>query len=152
MDKFDLKRYLTENKLLKEEKINTNVYYVEEYNDFNQEAVPEYEIDDVEAMLSSNEKNHLYIKKGTKGHYEDGIFTTSKESDTRVKPEYVTEGKLNEVDDFDGEDNFEKNERLIQFIKSIRALRNDYIDDIIDNQEILDSIDTLSQLIQKEIK
>tara|TARA_R110000772_G_scaffold6427_1_gene22397 strand:+ start:984 stop:1694 length:711 start_codon:yes stop_codon:yes gene_type:complete len=91
------KYFINENELVNEnKKINTNVYYVDEYQDFNQEAVPEYEIDDVEDMLSSNEKNHLYIKKGTKGQYEGGIFTTEEESDTRVEPEYVIEGRLDE--------------------------------------------------------
>ena len=75
------------------QKINTNVYYVEDYNGFNQEAVPEYEIDDVEAMLSSNTKNRLYIKKGTKGDFKNGLFTTGEDSDTRVKPEYIIENK-----------------------------------------------------------
>tara|TARA_R100001463_G_scaffold6682_4_gene21658 strand:- start:492 stop:695 length:204 start_codon:yes stop_codon:yes gene_type:complete len=59
---------------------------------------------------------------------------------------YLAEGKLTE------NDNFEKNERLIQFIKDVNSLRSTYIDDIIDNKEILDSIDTLNNLIQKEIK
>ncbi len=59
---------------------------------------------------------------------------------------YLAEGKLTE------DNNFEKNERLIQFIKDVNSLRSTYIDDIIDNQEILDSIDTLNNLIQKEIK
>ncbi len=59
---------------------------------------------------------------------------------------YLSEGKLTE------DDNFEKNERLIQFIKDVNSLRSTYIDDIIDNKEILDSIDTLNNLIQKEIK
>jgi|TARA_S200002703_G_scaffold143861_1_gene137132 hypothetical protein len=59
---------------------------------------------------------------------------------------YLTEGKLTESD------NFEKNERLIQFIKDVNSLRSIYIDDIRDNKEILDSIDTLNTLIQKEIK
>ena len=58
---------------------------------------------------------------------------------------YLAEGKLTEAD------NFEKNERLIQFIKDVNSLRNIYIDDIRDNKEILDSIDTLNTLIQKEI-
>jgi hypothetical protein len=59
---------------------------------------------------------------------------------------YLSEGKLTE------DDNFEKNERLIQFIKDVNSLRSTYIDDIIDSNEILDSIDTLNNLIQKEIK
>jgi len=59
---------------------------------------------------------------------------------------YLSEGKLTE------DDNFEKNERLIQFIKDVNSLRSTYIDDIIDNKEILDSIDALNNLIQKEIK
>ena len=59
---------------------------------------------------------------------------------------YLAEGKLTEAD------NFEKNERLIKFIKDVNSLRSTYIDDIIDNKEILDSIDTLNNLIQKEIK
>ena len=99
MDKFDLKKFITEGKLLKEnntQKINTNIYYVEEYNDFNQEAVPEYEIDDVKAMLSSNAKNRLYIKKGTKGDFNNGLFTTDEGSDTRVKPEYIIENIIGE--------------------------------------------------------
>jgi hypothetical protein len=58
---------------------------------------------------------------------------------------YLAEGKLTE------DDNFEKNERLIQFIKDVNSLRSTYIDDIIDSNEILDSIDTLNNLIQKEI-
>jgi hypothetical protein len=59
---------------------------------------------------------------------------------------YLAEGKLTE------DDNFEKNERLIQFIKDVNSLRSTYIDDIIDSNEILDSIDTLNNLIQKETK
>lgn len=59
---------------------------------------------------------------------------------------YLAEGKLTE------DDNFEKNERLIKFIKDVNSLRSTYIDDIIDNKEILDSIDALNNLIQKEIK
>ena len=59
---------------------------------------------------------------------------------------YLAEGKLTEAD------NFEKNERLIKFIKDVNSLRSTYIDDIIDNKEILDSIDALNNLIQKEIK
>jgi len=59
---------------------------------------------------------------------------------------YLAEGKLTE------DNNFEKNERLIQFIKDVNSLRSTYIDDIIDNKEILDSIDALNNLIQKEIK
>tara|TARA_R110000796_G_scaffold48112_1_gene115510 strand:+ start:14 stop:298 length:285 start_codon:yes stop_codon:yes gene_type:complete len=91
MDTFDLKKYLAEGKLLKEnKKINTNVYYIDEYQDFYHEAVPEYEIDDVEDMLS-NIKNYIYIKSGTEGIYKDGMFTTLDGSDTRVKSEYVEE-------------------------------------------------------------
>ena len=59
---------------------------------------------------------------------------------------YLAEGKLTE------DDNFEKNERLIQFIKDINSLRRTYMDDIRDNASILDIIDTLNNLIQKEIK
>ena len=59
---------------------------------------------------------------------------------------YLAEGKLTE------DDNFEKNERLIQFIKDVNSLRSTYIDDIIDSNEILDSIDTLNNLIQNKIK
>ena len=59
---------------------------------------------------------------------------------------YLAEGKLTE------DDNFEKNERLIQFIKDINSLRSTYMDDIRDNALILDSIDNLNSLIQKEIK
>ena len=58
---------------------------------------------------------------------------------------YLAEGKLTETD------NFEKNERLIQFIKDVNSLRSTYMDDIIDNEKILDIIDTLNNLIQKEI-
>ena len=58
---------------------------------------------------------------------------------------YLAEGKLTEAD------NFEKNERLIQFIKDVNSLRSTYMDDIIDNEKILDIIDTLNNLIQKEI-
>ena len=92
MDKFDLKKYLAEGRLLNEnQKINTNVYYVDEYQDFYHEAVPEYEIDDVEDMLS-NRKNHIYIKSGTEGNYDGRLFTTKDGSDTRVSPEYIGEG------------------------------------------------------------
>jgi|TARA_B100000927_G_scaffold233928_1_gene194286 hypothetical protein len=59
---------------------------------------------------------------------------------------YLSEGRLTE------DNNFEKNERLIQFIKDINSLRSTYMDDIRDNALILDSIDTLNNLIQKEIK
>ena len=59
---------------------------------------------------------------------------------------YLSEGRLTE------DNNFEKNERLIQFIKDINSLRSTYMDDIRDNASILDSIDTLNNLIQKEIK
>tara|TARA_B100000925_G_C21876907_1_gene416696 strand:+ start:232 stop:435 length:204 start_codon:yes stop_codon:yes gene_type:complete len=59
---------------------------------------------------------------------------------------YLVENRLTE------DDNFEKNERLIQFIKDINSLRSTYMDDIRDNALILDSIDTLNNLIQKEIK
>ena len=59
---------------------------------------------------------------------------------------YLAEGRLTE------DNNFEKNERLIQFIKDINSLRSTYMDDIRDNALILDSIDTLNNLIQKEIK
>ena len=58
---------------------------------------------------------------------------------------YLSEGRLTE------DNNFEKNERLIQFIKDINSLRSTYMDDIRDNALILDSIDTLNNLIQKEI-
>ena len=59
---------------------------------------------------------------------------------------YLSEGRLTE------DNNFEKNERLIQFIKDINSLRSTYMDDIRDNALLLDSIDTLNNLIQKEIK
>ena len=59
---------------------------------------------------------------------------------------YLVENRLTE------DDNFEKNERLIQFIKDINSLRSTYMDDIRDNALILDSIDNLNNLIQKEIK
>ena len=59
---------------------------------------------------------------------------------------YLVESRLTE------DDNFEKNERLIQFIKDINSLRSTYMDDIRDNALILDSIDNLNNLIQKEIK
>jgi len=59
---------------------------------------------------------------------------------------YLAESRLTE------DDNFEKNERLIQFIKDINSLRSTYMDDIRDNALILDSIDNLNNLIQKEIK
>jgi hypothetical protein len=59
---------------------------------------------------------------------------------------YLAESRLTE------DDNFEKNERLIQFIKDINSLRSTYMDDIRDNALILDSIDNLNSLIQKEIK
>ena len=74
------------------QKINTNVYYVDEYQDFYHEAVPEYEIDDVEDMLS-NRKNYIYIKSGTEGDYDGELFTTKDGSDTRVSPEYIGEGE-----------------------------------------------------------
>ena len=111
--------YKKQHPVNKNQKITTNVYYVDEYQDFYHEAVPEYEIDDVKAMLSSNGKNHLYIKKGTKGQYEDGIFTTEEESDTRVEPEYIGEGEeLNEFEEIDEGKNKDK--------KRIRSILNDY--------------------------
>lgn len=96
MDNFNLKKYLAEGKLLKESsshKIKVNVYYVNKYegggDEFEQEAVPEYEIKNVEDVLAYDEGNHLYIEAGTEGIYEDGMFTTDEGSDTRLEPEYV---------------------------------------------------------------
>lgn len=105
MNNFDLRKYLAENKLLKEDKqpthrIKTDVYYVNnyEFDGFKEEAVPEYEINDVEDMLESDEGNHLYIDAGTEGWFDGEMFETIEGSDTRVEPEYV-EDILNE--DFD---------------------------------------------------
>ena len=105
MDNFDLRKYLAENKLIKEDKqpthrIKTDVYYVNnyEFDGFKEEAVPEYEINDVEDMLEYDEGNHLYIDAGTEGWFDGEMFETIEGSNTRLEPEYV-EDILNE--DFD---------------------------------------------------
>ena len=96
MDNFDLRKYLSENKLLKEDKqpthrIKTDVYYVNnyEFDGFEEEAVPEYEINDVEDMLEYDEGNHLYIDAGTEGWFDGEMFETIEGSNTRLEPEYV---------------------------------------------------------------
>jgi hypothetical protein len=96
MENFDLKRYLIEGKLLRENeqpthRITTDVYYVNnyEFDGFDQEAVPEYEISNIEDMLGYDSGNFLYIKSGTEGQYEEGMFTTSEGSDTRIEPKYI---------------------------------------------------------------
>jgi len=75
--------------------ITTDVYYVKDYdgnNDWKEEAVPEYEIDDIEDLLAgSRGSNFLYIEKGEKGTYEDGEFTTEEGSNTRLDPGFVKE-------------------------------------------------------------
>jgi hypothetical protein len=82
-------------KVLKEDeqsthRITTNVYYVNNFqNEFYQEAVPEYEIHDVQDMLEYDEGNHLYIESGTEGTYEEGMFTTEEGSNTRIESEYI---------------------------------------------------------------
>jgi len=104
MKDFDYKKYLAEGKLLKEDeqpthRIITNVYYIENYDPdgFNQEAVPEYEIYDVEDMLKYDEGNHLYIEAFTEGTYEDGVFTTVEGSNTRLDPEHTVVIPVNRI-------------------------------------------------------
>tara|TARA_R110001583_G_scaffold638_1_gene5654 strand:- start:1068 stop:1616 length:549 start_codon:yes stop_codon:yes gene_type:complete len=96
MNNFDLRKYLAENKLLKEDeqpthRIKTDVYYVNnyEFDGFKEEAVPEYEINDVEDMLEYDEGNHLYIDAGTEGWFDGEMFETIEGSNTRLEPEYV---------------------------------------------------------------
>ena len=104
MNDFDLKKYLAEGKLLKEDeqpthRITTDVYYINDYefDGFKQEAVPEYEISDVEDMLRADEGNHLYIEAFTEGTYEDGMFTTVEGSNTRLDPEHTTIIPVNRI-------------------------------------------------------
>ena len=102
MKKSDLKQFIKEeiksalSQPIKEGKqpthrIKTDVYYVNDYefDGFKEEAVPEYEINDVEDMLEYDEGNHLYIDAGTEGWFDGEMFETIEGSDTRVEPEYV---------------------------------------------------------------
>ena len=90
MKDFDLRKYLAENKLLKEDRqpthrINVDVYYVEDTG----EAVPEYELGDYD--LDVDDFEFTYIDVGMEGWYENGEFETIEGSNTRVEPEYVEE-------------------------------------------------------------
>jgi len=112
MDNFDLRKYLAEGKLLKEDKqpthrIKTDVYYIKDYefDGFEEEAVPEYEINDVEDMLEYDEGNHLYIDAGTEGWFDGEMFETEAGSNTRLEPEYVEE--IEEPDNISTQEDWE---------------------------------------------
>ena len=126
MDNFDLKKYIAEGKLLKEEEVTENRFLEASMEDLEQVIRNLAHTGE----MSEDEALELAIKK------LESMLDGRDDLD---------EGKLTE------DDNFEKNERLIQFIKDVNSLRSTYIDDIIDSNEILDSIDTLNNLIQKEI-
>ena len=127
MEQFDYKKYLSEGKLLKEGEVTENRFLESSMEDLEQVIRNLAHTGE----MSEDEALELAIKK------LESMLDGRDDLD---------EGKLTE------DDNFEKNERLIQFIKDVNSLRSTYIDDIIDNNEILDSIDTLNNLIQKEIK
>jgi hypothetical protein len=127
MDNFDYKKYLSEGKLLKEGEVTENRFLESSMEDLEQVIRNLAHTGE----MSEDEALELAIKK------LESMLDGRDDLD---------EGKLTE------DDNFEKNERLIQFIKDVNSLRSTYIDDIIDSNEILDSIDTLNNLIQKEIK
>ena len=106
MKKSELRKIIKEeiSKVLKEttlptHRITTDVYYINDYefDGFSEEAVPEYEISDVDDMLRYDEGNHLYIEAGSEGIYEDGMFTTVEGSNTRLEPEYTTIIPLNKI-------------------------------------------------------
>jgi hypothetical protein len=126
MNNFDLKKYIAEGKLLKEEEVTENRFLEASMEDLEQVIRNLAHTGE----MSEDEALELAIKK------LESMLDGRDDLD---------EGKLTE------DDNFEKNERLIQFIKDVNSLRSTYIDDIIDSNEILDSIDTLNNLIQKEI-
>jgi hypothetical protein len=126
MEQFDYKKYLAEGKLLKEEEVTENRFLEASMEDLEQVIRNLAHTGE----MSEDEALELAIKK------LESMLDGRDDLD---------EGKLTE------DDNFEKNERLIQFIKDVNSLRSTYIDDIIDSNEILDSIDTLNNLIQKEI-
>jgi len=127
MEQFDYKKYLSEGKLLKEGEVTENRFLESSMEDLEQVIRNLAHTGE----MSEDEALELAIKK------LESMLDGRDDLD---------EGKLTE------DDNFEKNERLIQFIKDVNSLRSTYIDDIIDSNEILDSIDTLNNLIQKEIK
>jgi hypothetical protein len=106
MKKSELRKLIKEeiSKVLKENelathRITTDVYYINDYefDGFKQEAVPEYEISDVEDMLRADEGNHLYIEAGTEGTYEEGMFTTIEGSNTRLESEHTVRIPLNRI-------------------------------------------------------
>jgi hypothetical protein len=76
--------------------INCDVYFIDEFEDFHQEAVPEYELKgyDLDEILS-NDSNFLYIEKGEEGFYDsdEEYFETETGSTTRLKKNYVTKIK-----------------------------------------------------------
>ncbi len=104
MDNFDLRKYLAEGKLLKEDKqpthrIKTDVYYIEDTG----EAVPEYELGDYGYDVDDFEST--YIDDGMEGWYEDGEFETEAGSNTRLEPEYVEE--IEEPDNISTQEDWE---------------------------------------------
>lgn len=86
-------------------KINCNVYYIDSYEEFQQEAVPEYELQgyDMQEILE-NDDNFLYIEKGEKGFYdvETNTFETENGSSTRLDDECVIEIKSTKNKRVDG--------------------------------------------------
>jgi hypothetical protein len=84
--------------------ILTDVYYfgddeddyddIELYDLYGGQAVPEYELkenrENINDILESEEYAvYLYIKKGEKGIYTDGMFESDDGSDTRIEPKYL---------------------------------------------------------------
>jgi hypothetical protein len=75
--------------------IKTDVYYINDYGDFYQEAVPKYELDregvEVRDVEDEDENSYLYIESGVGGWYneEEGHFETVDGSDTRIEKEYI---------------------------------------------------------------
>ena len=112
MDNFDLRKYLAEGKLLKEDneyspnwinsdspkaKILTDVYYIGneaegEFSGLRGSAVPSYELANYSIQDIENEGDGmLYIEKGETGYYDEdeGMFESEDASSTRINSEYI---------------------------------------------------------------
>ena len=111
MSNFDLKKYLTENRLNEgfdgpnilpidspKAQILTDVYYIgdDAEGEFKYErgsAVPAYEFEDYITLDDVEEEGDgfLYIKKGETGWYneEEEMFENEEGSNTRIEKEYI---------------------------------------------------------------
>ena len=86
---------LTENQDSPTHMLLTDVYYIEDFEQWNNEAVPAYEIIDsgydIEDMMEEDENIYLYMNKGDHGWYneDEEEFTSEGGSNTRMSPDYV---------------------------------------------------------------